>query len=140
MNLFSKGSAAMAEWSNAPVWKAGLLTEARVRISFAASLLFSFEKRKKCATSQKRKPGVFYEIPLIPRAYLMPVLYLVRCVLVLSGSACIKYSNSISHSCQKIHRAFSAKLSREKYLATKYMRMKNISHSWTFLLFPPDTL
>lgn len=26
----------MAEWSNAPVWKAGLLTEARVQISFAA--------------------------------------------------------------------------------------------------------
>ena len=49
----------MAEWSNAPVWKAGLLTEARVQISFAASLLFLFEKKKKCATSQKEKPGVF---------------------------------------------------------------------------------
>ncbi len=52
-------NAAMAEWSNAPVWKAGLLTEARVQISFAASLLFLFEKKKKCAASQKEKRGVF---------------------------------------------------------------------------------
>ena len=41
MNLFSKGSAAMAEWSNAPVWKAGLLTEARVRISFGSPYFLS---------------------------------------------------------------------------------------------------
>ncbi len=37
--------APMAEWSNAPVWKAGPLTGARVRISFGASLLFFLRKK-----------------------------------------------------------------------------------------------
>ncbi len=60
-DLFKKGRsktalllrqyAAMAEWSNAPVWKAGLLTEARVQISFAAYELFRKKLEQKMEKS-----------------------------------------------------------------------------------------